>query len=430
MSLRALIKGVSLWSMAGFIHEQDVLIVDGRLARIGRGLAGGSARVIDGRGWIALPGLVDLHGHLGEPGREERETLESGLLSAAWGGFTAVLAMPDTDPPLDSETGVGYVLGQGARARGARALVCAAATKGRKGEELAELARLRSAGAAAAGDAGPIADAAIVRRLLEYAKMLDMPVLIEARDERLSSGGVAHEGAEAGWLGLAGIPSSAEWVALARDLLLAEEAGGRLHVQGVSTGRSVALIREAKSRRARVSAECNFHHLILDDGALADYDTSKKLMPPLRPRRDVEALIEGVKEGVVDCIVTDHTPIAFEEKNVEFDYAPFGAAGYEAALVALHTHLVRPGLLTWSELASAMSVRPRALLGLEQPQMSEGETCDMLLFNPEPEWVVDPGAWKSKARNTPFAGATMRGRVEGVFLGDQLFGPLESEATA
>ena len=427
MSLKLLIKGVSLWSPAGFIHEQDVLIEDGRLARIGRGLAAAGAPVIDARGWIALPGLVDLHSHLGEPGQEERETLASGLMSAAWGGFTAVLAMPDTDPPLDSETGVGYVLRQGALTPGARIFVAAAATKGRKGEELAELARLRKAGASAAGDAGPIADAAIVRRLFEYAKMLDMPVLLEARDARLSSGGVAHEGAEAGWLGLAGIPSSAEWVALARDLLLAEEAGGRLHVQGVSTGRSVALLGEAKARGVRVSAECTFHHLILDDSALADYDTAKKLLPPLRPRRDVEALIEGVKDGTVDCIVTDHTPVTFEEKNVEFDYAPFGAAGFEAALPALYTHLVRPGLLSWSELANAMSLRPRALMGLEQPQFNEGEPCDMILFNPEAEGVLDPAGWRSKARNTPFAGARLWGRVEGTFLGDRVYGPLGAE---
>jgi len=430
VSLKTLIKGVSLWSSAGFIHEQDVLIGDGRLLRIGRGLAETNAVTIDGRGWVGLPGLVDLHSHLGEPGREDRETLESGLLAAAWGGFTAVLGMPDTDPALDSETGIGYVLRRGDLIRGARILVCAAATKGRNGKELAELGRLQSAGAAAAGDAKPIRDASIVRRILEYTRMLDIPVLIEARDEGLSSGGVAHEGIQGGWLGLSGIPASAEWIALARDLLLAEEAGGRIHVQGVSTGRSLALIREAKSRGVRVSAECSFHHLILDDGALADYDTAKKLMPPLRPRRDVEALIEGVKEGVIDCVVTDHTPITPEEKDVEFDYAPFGAAGYEAALVALHTHLVRPGLLSWSELANATSLRPRAALGIEQPQFVDGERCDMVLFNPEPEYTLDAATWKSKARNTPFDGTRVVGRVEGVFLGDQVFGPLETEVEA
>ena len=430
MSSKTLVKSVSLWSMAGFIHEQDLLIDDGRLARVGRGLAAPGAAVVDARGWVAIPGLVDLHCHLGEPGQEERETLETGLLSAAWGGFTAVLAMPDVDPPLDSDTGIGYVLQKGASARGARVFACAAATKGRKGKELAELARLRAAGASAAGDAAPIQDAAIVRRLLEYAGMLDMPVLIEARDESLAGGGVAHEGIEAGWLGLAGIPASAEWVALARDLLLAEEAGGRLHVQGVSTGRSVSLLREAKARGVRATAECSFHHLILDDAALADYGTNKKLMPPLRPRRDVESLIEGVKEGVVDCIVTDHTPLTAEEKDVEFDYAPFGAAGFEAALPALYTHLVRPGLLSWSELVSAVSLRPRAVLGLALPQFNEGERCDLVLFNPEVEQAVDPAGWKSKARNTPFAGERLFGRVEGVFIGGEVFGPLEAEVRA
>ncbi len=416
MSSRFLIRGAVLWSEAGPVHDQDLLIGEGHILRVGRGLRDTAARVIRADGWLVLPGLIDLHAHLGEPGREDRETLESGLRAAAWGGFTAVLAMPDTDPPIDRESDVQYLRARSERSQGARALVCCALTKGRQGEELAELAAMRAAGAVAAGDAKPVGDARIVRRALEYAGMVQLPVLTDARDANLAKGGVAHEGEVGAWLGLAGVPAAAEWVALARDLLLAESTMGRLHVQGVSTRRSVELIRDAKAHGVRVTAECGFHHLFLTDEALSGYETSTKLMPPLRSSDDVRALVEGVREGIIDCVVSDHTPLTREEKDVEFDYAEFGAAGLEAVLPALHTHLIHTGELSWNEIVAALSRRPRSVLGLPQPTFDEGDPCEITLFNPEARDTIAPERWQSSARNTPLAGDTVVGRVEGVYV--------------
>ena len=417
MNSPLLIKGAVIFTEAGPVHDCDLLIAEGRVARMGRGLADRKAQVVQAAGWLVLPGLVDLHVHLGEPGREDRETLRTGLEAAAWGGFTSVLTMPDTEPPVDRESDVQYLLGRSARLPGARALVCCALTKGRRGEELAELAGMKAAGAVAAGDAKPVRDARVVRRALEYARMLDLPVFTEAQDEDLSRGGVAHEGEVGGWLGLAGIPAASEWVALARDMLLAESTGGRLHVQGVSTRRSVDLIRAAKARGVNVTAECPFHHLILTDEALGSYDTATKLLPPLRTADDAAALAEGIREGIIDCIVSDHTPATREEKDVEFDYAAFGAAGLEALLPALHTELVRKGALTWNDVIDALSRRPRRILGLPQPAFAEGEACEITLFNPDVDDVIEPERWRSLARNTPLAGRTVKGRVEGIFAG-------------
>lgn len=422
MSLRFLIKGAVLWSEAGPVHDQDLLVGEGRILRVGRGIHDAAAKTVQAQGWLVLPGLVDLHAHLGEPGREDRETLETGLDAAAWGGFTAVLAMPDTDPPIDRESDVQYLRTRSEHSRGARALVCCALTKGRRGEELAELAAMRGSGAVAAGDARPIRDGRVVRRALEYARMLHLPVITEARDENLAKGGVAHEGEVGAWLGLLGIPAASEWVALARDLLLAESTTGRLHVQGVSTRRSVELIREAKAHGVRVTAECNFHHLFLTDEALKGYDTATKLLPPLRTADDVAALVEGVREGVIDCVVSDHTPVTREEKDVEFDYAEFGAAGLEALLPALHTHVIQTGELSWNDIVDSLSSRPRNVLGLPQPTFDEGAPCDITLFNPDVHGVIAPESWRSLARNTPLAGHKVTGQVEGIYVAGRASG--------
>lgn len=422
MGSRLLIKGGVLWSEAGPVHECDLLVEGGRLLRLGKGLADRAARVVPAHGWLILPGLVDLHVHLGEPGREDRESLESGLAAAAWGGFTAVLAMPDTDPPADRPSDVRYLIDRSASIAGAEILVCAALTKGRQGKELAELAALKEAGAVAAADARPVADARVMRRALEYTRMLSLPVFSEARDESLAHGGSAHEGEVADWLGLPGIPAAAEWVALARDLLLAESTGGRLHVQGVSTRRSVELLRDAKERGVKVTAECSLYHLIMTDESLKSYDTNAKVLPPLRPREDVDALLEGVREGVIDCIVSDHTPLTLEEKSREFDYAEFGAAALEAVLPVIHTELVERGLLTWHDVVEALSRRPRQVLGLAQQRFVEGEGCAFTLFNPDVEGTVDPSTWRSKARNTPLAGRAVKGRVEGVYTRGRALG--------
>ena len=428
MNSKVLIKGAAVWQDGGFVPGMDLLIGGGRITRIGRGLSDLSAHVIDASGWLVLPGLVDLHAHLGEPGHEERESLSTGLVAAAWGGFTHVLAMPDTQPPVDSEATVQYLRERARGARGAELLVCGALTKGRLGQELAELAHLVEAGARAVGDAAPIEDASLMRRALQYAAMLGVPVLAQATDARLAAAGAAHEGSAGQWLGLPGIPASAEWVAVARELLLAEEVDGRVHLQGVSTLRSVEMIREAKRRGVAVTAEVSLYNLLLDDEALVGYDTHKKLMPPLRPRKDVDALVAAVEEGVVDCIVTDHTPCTPEEKDAEFDVAPFGAAGLEVALPALYTKLVVPGRLSWAALIDALSVRPRQVAGLEEARIVEGAACDIVLFDPQEPYRVDPGTWHSRARNTPLAGEILSGRVQGIVVGDRRCGLCFEEA--
>ena len=421
MSSPLLLKGVRVWDGDGFA-EEDLLIRDGRIVRRGRGLSDPSARTVRLPGVLVLPGLVDAHVHVGEPGREDRESVATAMLAAARGGFTRVLIMPDTDPPVDDEHAVTFLLRRAEEAGCARAAVCAAITKRREGKELAELVRLVEAGAAALGDAGPVADASVMLRAFEYSKLLPVPLVVEARETSLAADGVAHEGGGATRLGLAPIPPAAEWTALARDLILAEVSGGRLHVQGISTARSLRMVEEAKARGVRVSAECGFHHLLLDHRALSGYDASVKLLPPLREASDVEALIEGVRRGAIDCIVTDHTPFTQEEKDVEFDYAPFGAAGLEVALAALHTRLVRPAILDWADIVRAMSEGPRRVLGLPPVELTEGSPCEITLFDPEREWRLEPETLRSKAKNTPFLGERFVGAVVGTFVGGRATG--------
>lgn len=422
MSSKLLIKGASVWRGGDFSPATDLLIDAGRIARLGQGLADPKARVIDAADWIVLPGLVDLHAHLGEPGHETRESIHSGLLAAAAGGFTHVLAMPDTNPPVDNEATVEFLRQRGELAQAATLHVCGALTKGREGTELAELAHLVGAGAKALGDARYVRDPSMMRRALLYARMLGVPVMAQTGDEILAGDGAVHEGPVGHWLGLPGIPPSAEWTSLARDLLLAEEVGGRLHVQGVSTARSLEIIADAKRRGVQVSAEVNLYNLLFDDGVVADYDTSKKVMPPLRPAKDVQALIDGLNDGVIDCIATDHTPWTIEEKDVEFELAPFGAAGLELALSALYSELVLPGKLSWRTLVDALSTRPRRIIGLPHVEIAEGAPCDLTLFAPGETYRVEPEKWRSQSRNTPLSKATLEGRVQGTLIGERAVG--------
>ena len=427
MSSKVLIKDVSIWQGDGFSPATDLLISEGRIARIGHGLSDSQARLVEAEGWLALPGLVDLHAHLGEPGHEEKENLESGLVAAAAGGFTYVLAMPDTQPPVDTEATAQFVRQRAKLVCGANLLVCGALTKGRAGSELAELAHLVEAGAVALGDARPLGDPSLLRRGLQYATMLGVPLLAQTGDETLAQQGVVHDGDVGHWLGLPGIPASAEWITVARELLIAEEVHGRIHVQGISTARSVELIREAKRRGVKVTVEANLYNLLLDDESLGDYDTCKKLTPPLRPAEDVQAVIAAIEEGLIDCIVTDHTPCTREEKEAEFDLAPFGAVGLELALSALHTMLIKPGKLSWSALIQALSVRPRRIVGLPQAELVEGAECDLTLFASEEPYCVEPAAWRSRSQNTPLAGVTLKGKVQGTLIGGRLLGPCFEE---
>ncbi len=369
------------------------------------------AVVIDADGLLVLPGLVDLHAHLCEPGFEYRETLESGALAAAAGGVTSVACMPDTDPVIDDAPTVEFVR---ERAAGAAAKIhpIAAVTAGRRGERLTEAGELAEAGAVALSDAGrPIRNPAILRRALEYSRMFDLPILVHCEDPSLSAGGHMHEGSHATRLGLKGIPSIAEETAVARDLMLAEWTGGRIHVTHASTAVTVDLIRSAKQRGVGVTADASPHHLVLTDESLSTYDTNLKVNPPLRNKADVEALRAGLADGTIDAVASGHTPRSVDEKNTEFQEALPGATGLETMLAVMYTELVSPGLLTLGDAVTALSTTPAGILGVEGGSLASGSPADLLLFDPDGTWTVDPASFRSRSANSPFTGRALEGCV-------------------
>lgn len=379
-----------------------------------------AATVIDAAGLLVLPGLVDLHAHLGEPGFEYRETVESGALAAAAGGVTTVACMPDTDPVIDDRATLEYVR---ERAAGAAARIhpIAAVTAERRGERLTEAGELAEAGAVALSDAGrPIRNPAILRRALEYSRMFDLPILVHCEDPSLSAGGHMHEGSHATRLGLKGIPSIAEETAVARDLMLAEWTGGRIHVTHASTAATVDLIRSAKQRGVRVTADASPHHLVLTDESLSTYDTHLKVNPPLRSKADAEALRAGLADGTIDAIASDHTPRSVDEKNTEFQEALPGAVGLETMLAVVFTELVGPGLLTLGDAVRALSATPAGILGIEGGSLASGGPADLTLFDPDGTWTVDPASFRSRAANTPFAGRTLKGSVVRTIVGGRV----------
>ena len=378
------------------------------------------AAVIDAAGLLVLPGLVDMHAHLCEPGFEYRETLESGALAAAAGGVTGVACMPDTDPVIDDAPTLESVR---ERAVGAAARIypIAAVTAGRAGERLTEIGELAAAGAVALSDADrSIRNPAILRRALEYARMFDLPLIAHCEDPRLSAGGLMHEGRHATRLGLKGIPSIAEETIAARDIMLAEWTAGRLHVTHVSTAVTVDLIRSAKQRGVRVTADVSPPHLVLTDEALATYDPHLKLNPPLRSRADVEALRDGLADGTIDAIASDHTPRSVDEKNTEFQEALPGATGLETMLSVVHTELIAPGRLAWSDAVRNLSTAPSGILGIEGGSLGIGSPADLFLFDPDGTWTVDPASLKSGSANTPFAGRELKGRVTMTIVGGRV----------
>jgi dihydroorotase len=390
----------------------DVLIREGRIAELGAGLSGGEdVGVVDCSGKTVVPGLIDLHVHLREPGREDEETIESGSLAALAGGFTAILAMPNTDPVTDTQAEVGFIRARAERAGYARVYPVGAATRGSRGEEMSEIGDLVAAGAVAITDDGrPIADAELLRRVLEYSKIFDIPVIQHCEDLSLSAGGVMHEGSVSSRLGLKGIPAAAEEVMLARDLILAELTGAHYHVAHLSTARGAELVAEAKRRGVRVTAEVTPHHLLLTDEDVRGYDANAKMNPPLRTARDVEGLREALAAGTIDAVATDHAPHHYDEKEREFDFAPFGILGLETAFGLLHTELVLGGRLTLTALIDRMSSGPARIFHLPGGGLAPGAPADVTVLDLESEWTVDPDRFLSKSRNTPFAGRRLTGR--------------------
>jgi dihydroorotase len=391
----------------------DVLLRDGRVVDVGANLGSpDEARSIDVSGLIVAPGLIDLHVHLREPGQEHKETIASGARAAAAGGFTAICAMPNTDPPVDDPAAVGYVRAAGLRAGAARVYPCGAVSVGQKGERLTEIGEMINAGAVAITDDGrPVATAGLMRLALEYARTFDITVASHCEDVTLSRGGSMNEGLISTRLGVVGIPNAAEDVCIARDLLLAEMTGGRLHIQHVSTRAGVAMIRAARERGVSVTAEATPHHFTLTDEAIESYRTDAKVNPPLRSAADRDAVIAGVADGTLDVIATDHAPHHYDEKEQAFEDAPFGLVGLETALALGITELVERGVMDMPTLLLRMSTAPARAFKLPGGSLQRGVHADVTVFDPTLEWVVDPATFRSKSRNTPFAGRTLRGRA-------------------
>ncbi|MFN8177947.1 MAG: dihydroorotase [bacterium] len=390
----------------------DVLVEDGTIVAVEHALEAAGARVIDARGLIVAPGLVDMHVHFREPGFEYKEDIGSGSRAAARGGFTSVACMPNTDPVLDAEGLVAQVVRRGNEVGLCRVHPIAAITKGQKGTELTEMRVLTEAGAVGFSDDGlPVDSARVMRRALEYSLGTGTPIIAHCEERSLSAGGHMHEGAVSARLGIPGIPGAAEDLGIARDVRLAEMTGGRLHVCHVSTARSVEVVRAAKDRGVRVTAEGAPHHFTLTDEAVEGFDANTKMNPPLRPERDRRAVVDGLLDGTLDAIATDHAPHAAREKLVEFDRAPFGIIGLETALSLSLEVLVRGAGLDLLGLIDRLSATPARILGLEAGSIRPGAAADLVLFDPDERWTFTDADVGSKARNTPFLGRDMTGRV-------------------
>jgi dihydroorotase len=378
-------------------------------------------RLVDAAGKIVCPGIIDMHVHLREPGREEDETIATGTAAALAGGVTSVACMPNTEPALDSQGAAEFVYLQAARAGNANVFPVGAITKERKGAELAEIGGLVEGGAVAFTDDGsPVVSAEIMRRALEYCRMFDKAVLSHCEDLDLTRGGVMNEGFESMRLGLPGMPAAAEEVMVHRDIALAELTGGRLHILHVSTAGSVDLVRRARKRGVRVSGEACPHHFTLSDKCLRTFDSNYKMAPPLRTEADVQAIVDGLKDGTLEVIATDHAPHAPEKKMRELTEAPNGIIGLETLLPICVLSLIEPGHLTWPQLIEKLTLNPARVLGIERGTLRPGAVADVTIIDPTAEWTVDASKFRSKSRNSPFAGWKVRGRAHGVVVRGQV----------
>jgi dihydroorotase len=403
-------------------ERADVLIVDGKIeSAAGKIGSKDDAETIDCSGLIVSPGFIDVHCHLREPGREDVETVETGARAAAAGGFTAVCAMPNTDPVTDNQAAVGFIIRQAQRANASRVHVIGAISVGQKGETLAEMGEMVAAGAVAVSDDGrPVVSAQLMRTALEYARSFSIPVIDHCEEPTLAHGGSMNEGIVSARLGLKGIPSEAEEIMAIRDILLARRTGGHVHLAHMSTAGSVELIRWGKERGINVTAEVCPHHISLTEERVVGYDTNAKMNPPLRTAKDVEALRDAVKDGTIDVIATDHAPHHYDEKEREFADAPNGIIGLETALAVSVTNLVETGHIDFRTLVDKMSCAPARIFGLPGGSLGKGSVADVTIFDPEREWDVDPTEFRTKGRNTPFAGMRLRGRAVCTIVGGRV----------
>ena len=400
----------------------DVLIDNDRIARVARDLPADGAVVIDvPQGLVITPGLFDMHVHLREPGQEHKETVATGTASAVAGGFTAVACMPNTSPINDNAGVTEYILQKAALANLARVYPIGAVSKGSNGEQLADIAELRAAGCVGISDDGrPVKTALLMRRALEYAAMFNMPVLEHCEDPSLKGEGVAHEGYHASALGLRGIPGVAESIMVQRDIALAEMTGAAVHICHMSAATSLRAVREGKHHGARVTCEVAPHHFTLTDealGAPVSYDTNVKMNPPLRAAADRDEMLRGIADGSVDVIATDHAPHHYDEKKMEFDLAPFGIVGLETCVSLCFDRLIHTGLITLPRLIELLSTNPARILGVSAGTLTEGQRADISVLAPDLPVGIDPVRFKSKARNTPFAGWQLKGGVAATIVG-------------
>lgn len=418
--MKSLIKNVRVIDPALSLDEVADILIDGQIiAQVGKNIECADAEIFDRDGCIAVPGLVDIHVHLRDPGQEYKETIETGTAAAAHGGFTGICSMPNTNPTTDNATTIDYVLDKAAQAGHCRVYPSGACTKGLKGESLSEMGDMVLHGAVAFTDDGRgVQNSGVMRRVMDYAKMFNKVVMSHCQDEDLVGPGQVNEGVVSTRLGLAGWPATGEELQIQRDIALSELAGCPIHIQHITSARGVELVREGKARGIQVTCEVTPHHLVLNENDITTtYNTNLKMNPPLRSKADNAALIEGIKDGTIDCIVTDHAPHADHEKAREFELAPFGMTGLETSLGVILTYLVDPGLITYNELVELMAIKPREILRLDQVTLKQGSVADITIFDPEVTWTVQSDDMYSKSHNSGFLGYTLKGRATDVFVG-------------
>ena len=411
--MKLLVKGGRVIDPSQSMDEiADLLLEDGRVKSLGSDLLGTDAEVFNAKGLVVSPGFIDLHVHLREPGHEYKETISSGAKAAVAGGFTAICAMPNTDPVNDSASITRYIIDKARAAGFARVFPIGAITRGSEGEELAEMAEMKQAGAVAVSDDGrSVMNSQVMRHAMEYARDHGLVVVDHCQDLNLSAGGVMHEGQYSTLLGLSGMSSAAEESHVSRDILLSELTGARVHIAHVSTRGSVDLIRHAKRAGIPVTCEVTPHHLALTDEAVLGFDTNTKMSPPLRSEEDRAALIEAVSDGTIDAIATDHAPHHMDEKMLEFDRAPFGVVGLETALGVALKALYHTGVISLARIIELLTTGPASVFSLPGGTLAPGAVADVTIIDPERPWKVDPYQFHSKSHNTPFGNWRLRGAV-------------------